>query len=126
MKSDQNLDTLLHSMDAAGKCSPPNPSRAQADLNRILSSQPVSTASNSKLGVGRGPAKPKANRRRRVVTLGSLAAAVTAGLLIMPALSGEGDPAFATWTAAPGTLIGSERDNAVSDCRRSTQHVGSG
>jgi hypothetical protein len=126
MKSDQNLDTLLRSMDAAEKCSPPNPARAQADLNRILSSQPVSTSSNSNLGVGRGPAKPKANRRRRVVTLGGLAAAVTAALIIIPALSGDGDPAFATWTAAPGTLIGSERDNAVSDCRRSTQRVGSG
>lgn len=125
MKSEQNLDTLLHSMDPAEQSSPPNPARAQTDLNRILSSPPVSTASGSRLGVSHEPAKAKANRRRRAVTLGGLAAAATAGLLIMPALSG-GDPAFATWTAAPGTLIGAERDNAVSDCRRSTQRVGGG
>lgn len=125
MKSDQNLDRLLRSMDAAEQSSQPNPTRAKADLNRILSSSPVSTASNSRLGVSHEPAKPKANRRRRAVTLGGLAAAVTAGLLIMPALSG-GDPAFATWTAAPGTLTGSERDNAVSDCRSSKQNVGGG
>lgn len=126
MKSEQNLDTLLGSMDLAGQSSPPDPTRAQADLNRILSSQPVSTASTSRLGVSHESAKAKANRRRRAVTLGGLAAAATAGLLIMPALSGHGDPAFATWTAAPGTLIGSERDNAVSDCRRSTERVGGG
>ena len=124
MKSDQNLDTFLRSMDAAEQSSRPNPTRAQADLNRILGSQPVSTASNSRLGVSHEPAK--ANRRRRAVTLGGLAAAATAGLLIMPALSGGGDPAFATWTAAPGTLTGSERDNAVSDCLNSKQNVGGG
>lgn len=125
MKSDQNLDLLLRSMDAAEQNSQPNPTRAQADLARILSSQPTPAAPNSRLGINRELAKPKANRRRRAVTLGGLAAAVTAGLLIMPALS-EGDPAFATWTAAPGTLTGSERDHAVSDCLNSKQHVGGG
>jgi hypothetical protein len=123
MKSDQNLDTLLRSMDAAEQSSQPNPARAQADLNRILSSPPVSAASNSRLGVSHESVK--ANRRRRALTLGGLAAAATAGLFIMPALSG-GDPAFATWTAAPGTLTGSERDNAVSDCRNSKRDVGGG
>lgn len=126
MKSDQNLDTLLRSMDAAEKSSRPNPTRAEADLNRILGSQPVSIPLNGRLGVSHKPAKNKANQRRRAVALGGLAAAVTAGLLIIPALSGGGDPAFATWTAAPGTLIGSERDNAVADCRSSTQRVGGG
>ena len=125
MKSEQHLDTLLRSMDAAGQSSLPNPSRAQGDLDRILSSQPVFTTSGSRLGVSREPAKTQASRRRRAAALGGLAAAVTAGLLIMPALSG-GDPAFATWTATPGTLIGSERDSAVSDCRSSKQNVGGG
>jgi hypothetical protein len=125
MKSDQNLDTLLRSMDAAEQSSQANPTRVQTDLNRILSSQPVSNASNSRLGGSHEPAQAKTNRRRRAVTLGGLAAAVTAGLLIMPALSG-GDPAFATWTAAPGPLTGAERDNAVSDCLSSKQNVGGG
>ncbi|MDQ1595810.1 MAG: hypothetical protein QOH40_2366 [Arthrobacter pascens] len=125
MKTDQNLDTLLRSLDAAKQSPQANPTRAQADLARILSSEPVSTLP-SRLGVTHKQAKSKTNRRRRAITLGGLAAAVTAGLLIMPALSKGGDPAFATWTAAPGTLIGSERDNAVSDCRRSTQRVGGG
>ena len=124
MKSDQNLEPLLRSMDAAEQSAQPNPARAQADLNRILSSQPLSTTPTSRLGASHE--SPKPNRRRRAVTLGGLAAAATTALLIMPALTGAGDPAFATWTAAPGTLIGSERDNAVSDCRRSTQRVGGG
>ena len=124
MTSDQNLDTLLRSMDPAEQSSPSNPARVQADLNRILSSQLAPAASSGGLRLSRELAKT--NRRRRAATLGGLAAAATAGLLVLPAISGEGDPAFATWTAVPGTLIGSERDNAVSDCRRSTQRVGGG
>jgi hypothetical protein len=124
MKSDQNLDTLLRSLDPAGQSSAPDPSRAAKDLTRILRSS-IPATPNNRLRVSNA-AKRKTNRRRRAVTLGGLAAAATAALLVMPAISGEGDPAFATWTAVPGTLIGSERDNAVSDCRRSTQRVGGG
>lgn len=51
--------------------------------------------------------------------------AATAGFLVVPALSG-GDPAFATWTAAPGGLIGAERDRAISDCVGSSKGVGDG
>lgn len=124
MKSDQRIHALLRSMDAAEQSSPPDRTRVQADLNRILSSQPF-MAPNSALRISHEPDKPKIHRRRRALTLAGLAAAVTAGFVIMPALSG-GDPAFATWTAAPGTLTGSERDNAVSDCRNSKQNVGGG
>lgn len=125
MKNDQNLDRLLRSLDAAEQSAQANPTRAEADLARILSFEPTSTAP-TRVGVTHKQAKSEANRRRRAVALGGLVAAVTVGLLVMPALSGKGDPAFATWTAVPGTLIGPERDNAVSDCRRSTQRVGGG
>ncbi len=126
MKNDQNLDLLLRSVDAAKQNPQANPARAEADLTRILSSQPIPAAPTSRLGRSHELAKPETNRRRRAVTLGGLAAALTAGLLIIPALSGGGDPAFATWTAVPGTLTGSERDTAVSDCLNSKQHVGGG
>lgn len=125
MKNDQNLDTRLRSLDAAKQSPQVNPTRAQADLARILSSEPTSTVP-SRLGVTHKQAKSKTNRRRRAITLGSLVAAVTAGLLVLPALSGKGDPAFATWTAVPGTLIGAERDDAVADCLASTRRVGGG
>jgi hypothetical protein len=124
MKNDQRIETLLRSMDAAEQSSPPDPTRAEADLNRILSSQPVVALSNT-TRASHELNRPKIHRRRRAFTLAGLAAAVTAGFVIMPALSG-GDPAFATWTAAPGTLTGSERDTAVSDCRNSKQTVGGG
>src|SRR5687768_16912112 len=113
MKSDQSLEQVLLYMDAAEQSSQPYPARAQVDLNLILSSQPLSTASNSRWGASHESYKP--TRRRRAVALGGLAAAATAALLVLPALTGAGDPAFATWTAAPGTLIGPDRDNAVSD-----------
>lgn len=119
MKTDQNLDQLLRSLDAATQSPVPDPSRAQGDLTRILNSQPAS------MEVSHSPAGPTVNRWRRAAALGGVAAAVTAGLLIMPALPG-GDPAFATWTPAPGTLVGSERHSAVSDCRGSTRRVGGG
>lgn len=125
MKIDQNLDRLLRSLDPAKQSPRPNPVRAQADLTRILNSEPTSTGP-SRSGVTREHPTPKANRRRRALTLGGLAAAATAALLVMPALSGKGDPAFATWTAVPGTLIGSERDGAVAECLTSTRRVGDG
>lgn len=124
MKSDQRIDTLLRSMDAAEQGSRPDPVRAKADLDRILSAHQV-IGSNSTMQISHDPRKPRTHRRRRAIALAGLTAAVTAGSVIMPALSG-GDPAFATWTAAPGTLTGSERDDAVSDCRNSKQNVGGG
>lgn len=125
MKNDQNLDVLLRSMDAAEQTLPPDPTRAQADLNHILRSHPAPAATYEQGTAANKPTARKTNRRRRTVILGGLAAAATAGLLIMPALSG-GDPAFATWTAEPAALRGSELDNAVSDCRNSKGDVGGG
>jgi hypothetical protein len=124
MKHDQRIDTLLRSMDAAEQNSQPDPVRTKADLNRILSAEPV-MGSDSTAQIGHETGKPRTHRRRRALALAGLTAAVTAGFVVVPALSG-GDPAFATWTAAPGTLTGSERDNAVSDCRNSKQSVGGG
>lgn len=125
MNRSQHLDVLLRSMDAAEQSSPPSPDRAQKDLTRILNQDPFPTAFSRRTEATQLPVKPAPSRRRRAVALGGLAAAATAGLLIFPAISG-GDPAFATWTAAPGTLVGSERDTAVSDCLNSKQNVGGG
>lgn len=125
MKNSRNIDTLLRSMDAAGQSGAPNPGRSQSDLEQILRSRPTSADR------GAGPVEDKksttypSGRRRRTFALGAVAFAATVGFLVVPALSG-GDPAFATWTAAPGALIGAERDSAVSDCIRSTKGVGDG
>ncbi|MGO4147375.1 hypothetical protein AB4Y77_20025 [Paenarthrobacter sp. YAF11_1] len=124
MKNSRNIDTLLRSLDAAGQSAAPDPRRSQNDLEQILRSPTSAT------GVA-GPAEYKttmsrpSRRRRRTIALGAVAFAATAGFLVVPALSG-GDPAFATWTAAPGALTGAERDSAVSDCVRSSKGVGDG
>lgn len=124
MNSNRNLDALLRSMDAAGKSPAPAMNRAQKDLERILRTHPMAATTDQQLPAP-GNARPAPSRRRRTVILGAVALAATAGFLVVPAFYG-GDPAFATWTAAPGELAGADRDNAVSDCTRSSQRVGSG
>jgi hypothetical protein len=129
MTHPQDLDTLLRSMDAADAASPADPVRARADLARILAHHPgpaVQTASRP------GRNGPTGRRKvdilfppRRAVLLGGLVAAMTAGLLVLPALDG-GDPAFATWTAAPTTLTHAEQDRAVAECRAANKDSGDG
>ncbi|MET4541628.1 hypothetical protein ABIE37_003426 [Arthrobacter bambusae] len=125
MKNSRNIDTLLRSMDATRQGAVPNQGRSQNDLEQILRSRPSSADG------GIGPVEDKTStprpsrRRRRTFALGAAAFAATVGFLVVPALSG-GDPAFATWTAAPGALIGAERDSAVSDCLRSSKGTGDG
>lgn len=129
MTRQQDIDTLLRSMDAASQAPTVRPQRAQADLESILSHNPAPTASErAKVRshystLGKKPGAPV--RRRRAVVLGGMVAATTAGLLVLPALTG-GDPAFATWTANPATLSGPDRDDAVADCLASKKNVGDG
>ncbi len=122
MKNNQKIDALLRSMDAAEQSPAPDLHRSQNDLEQILRSHQTAAPSGS---VEHESSNSRPRRRRRTLALGALALAATAGFLVVPALSG-GDPAFATWTATPGELIGTERDNAVSDCFRSSQGVGDG
>ncbi|MGF6835781.1 hypothetical protein QF015_003979 [Paenarthrobacter sp. TE4293] len=125
MKNSRNIDILLRSMDAAERNTAPDARRSQNDLELILRSHPTSVGSGAgPMGYTTTTSRPS-RRRRRTLALGAVAMATTAGFFIVPALSG-GDPAFATWTAAPGTLIGTERDSAVSDCVRSSKGVGDG
>ncbi|NQD86271.1 hypothetical protein HP499_00380 [Paenarthrobacter sp. CM16] len=125
MKNTRNIDTLLRSMDAAGQGAAPDPRRSQNDLEQILSSRPTSVSSDPGVAEYKTTTSRPSRRRRRTIALGAVAFAATAGFLVVPALSG-GDPAFATWTAAPGGLVGAERENAVSACVRSSKGVGDG
>lgn len=125
MKSNQNIAALLRSMDAADQTGAPDPNRSQNDLEQILRSHPISAAAATRPANHKTSTSHPSRRRRRTLALGAVAFAATVGFLIGPALSG-GDPAFATWTAAPGELTGAERDRAVSDCVRSSKGVGDG
>jgi hypothetical protein len=62
---------------------------------------------------------------RRAGLLGGLVAAATAILVVLPSVSG-GDPAFATWTAAPSGMTERERADAAAECRESKKGVGDG
>lgn len=116
MKNNQHIAELLLSMDAAEQSPAPDPDRREKDLRQVLETNP---------SVSVLPAVARLGRRWKTLALAGSTVAATAALIIVPALSG-GDPAFATWTAAPGQLSGTERDNAVSDCLRSRESVGGG
>lgn len=62
---------------------------------------------------------------RRLGILAAAVAAVTAGLLVLPGLSG-GDAALATWTAVPTEMNAKERHDVAEDCRGSKKDVGGG
>lgn len=133
MTRNKDFDTLLRSMDPAMDAPAARPQRAHADLEHILShspaptmpvTRPVTTTAHRN-GSTHSQQFRSPVRSRRAVALGGLVAATTAGLFIIPALTG-GDAAFATWTAAPVTLSGSGRDDAVADCLASNKNTGGG
>lgn len=127
MTRNQDIDTLLRSLDAADHQGNANTPRARADLQRILSSDSVPAPRQySTPSTGRGRlsgSKPRA--ARRVALIGGMVAAVTAGLIIVPSLSG-GDPAFASWTSAPAGMTEQDRAAAADECRASNRNVGEG
>lgn len=112
MMRDDQIDTLLRSLDSADAAAAADTRRARSDLDRVLASDPAAEAPDT------WPLRPRKTRPniRRGVLIG--AAAVTLGLVAMPALSG-GDPAYATWTAVPATMAPAAAEKAADDCRSS-------
>lgn len=129
MTRNQDIDTLLRSLDAAGHQGAADTRRARADLQRILSTDPELApqqhATPSTIA-GRGrPQRSAARATRRVAVLGGMVAAVTASLIVLPSLSG-GDPAFASWTPVPSGMTQQDRTSAATECRASKKDTGSG
>ena len=126
MTSNQELDSLLLSLDAADPRGDANTPRARGDLRRILSADPVQAPSQLPTE-SKAPGKMRGGWRtaRNGVLVGGMAAALTAGLVVLPSLSG-GDPAFASWTPVPTVMSQADRDSAVAECRASKKDVGSG
>ncbi|MFE4195760.1 hypothetical protein ACFRJ9_07840 [Paenarthrobacter sp. NPDC056912] len=119
MTRDHILDASLRTLDAADPLEL-DAGRARADLRRILA-----TDAPAARHTGRAAAAPRPRTGRKVALLGGVAAAVTAGLIVLPALSG-GDPAFATWTGVPSGMTGQERADAAAECRSSKRDTGGG
>ena len=148
MMRDENLDTLLRSLDPADASASGDTLRARSDLDRILVGDPAGpvavpagpvadpagsagsagpmavAASGGGQNVHQLPPRKVRRRVRRGVLTGA-AAAVTAGLIALPAISG-GDPAYATWTAAPTALSPADSAKAADDCRSSDRNTAEG
>lgn len=103
------LETTLRSLDPADPLAAATSHRALADLHRILATDP-SAGSLQPARAGRPPA-------RRLVVAGAALAAVCAGIVALPSLTG-GDQAFASWTPAPADVSSQQRSQAAEGCRR--------
>ncbi len=116
----RDIDTALRSLDAADHDVDPGSARARTDLQRILATDPSP-------GLLPQPRLPSADRvgrprrtppnARRVAMAGGVLAAVTAGVVALPSLTG-GDQAFASWTRAAQGMTGQEGADAAVSCRR--------
>lgn len=110
MNRTDDIDAALRSLDPADRHIDPSSPRARADLEAILATDPETPALT---GRPRSATRPA----RRVALIGGVAAALAAGLVAMPSLTG-GDQAFATWTAAPAEMSAQQRPEAAADCRK--------
>lgn len=122
MNHTDGIDAALLTLDPASQNVDPTGGRARMDLYAILAQDP---APMPRIGAGstvRASHQPR--HAGRVALLGGLAAAATAGVIVLPSLTG-GDQAFATWTSAPAGMSAQERAAAADDCRKN-QHSGAG
>ncbi|MDR6415552.1 hypothetical protein [Pseudarthrobacter sulfonivorans] len=129
MNRNQDIDTLLRTMDAADHRGSADSQRASIDFCRIITTDPASTSSGQAAATndvvtGRQPRTSKLTARR-VAWAGGMVAIATAGLVLLPSMSG-GDPAFATWTAAPAGMSETDRARAADQCRADQKDVGDG
>lgn len=129
MTRNQDIDTLLRSLDAANHRGSANTPRARTDLQRILSTDPAPALSGQlRPATVTGPGcRPSSSGRtaRRAALVGGMLAGATAALVILPSLSG-GDAAFASWTAAPAGMSETDRASAAAKCLASQKGVGGG
>lgn len=113
-----DITATVRSLDPVTSYAGPASMRSRTDLAAILATDPTPHLSGRP-----SPLLPAKNRlggptrtTRRVVLIAGMAAAVTAGMVVMPSLTG-GDHAFATWTAAPAGMSAQEQADAVANCR---------
>ncbi|WP_433016130.1 hypothetical protein [Kribbella sp. CA-294648] len=101
---------VLKTLDPAAADIDPHGTRAQADLQRILATEPVLRP------VPPRPA-PRRKIRRRVALGAGLVAAVSATAIVVPSVVG-GDEAFASWTGDPAGMSAKQRADASASCRQ--------
>lgn len=117
-----DINTTLRSLDPADHHIDPTNPRARTDLHAILATDPAPSRQRPSAPSATVAARPlrAARATRRVALVAGMAAAVTAGLVALPPLTG-GDQAFATWTAVPSGMSAQQRPDAAADCRQSLE-----
>ena len=112
MTRSHKLDPVLRSLDPASDDG--DPARARRDLRAILAVDPGTGLRTREI---RRPRRVgRVGRVGRVVLFVGVAAAVTAGVVVLPAFRG-GDRAFASWTAEPAGLSPARSADAADGCR---------
>jgi hypothetical protein len=114
-----DITATLRSLDPADRHVDPTNARARADLHAILATDPASSGQHAPSPPEAMAGRPR-RAARRVALVGGMAAAVAAGMVAMPSLTG-GDQAFATWTAVPGDMSAQQRPEAAADCRENLE-----
>lgn len=124
MNRNDDVVATLRTLDPADRHVDPTTARARADLQAILATDPTPHGRQLPSSPSTAADRPRRPVRtvRRVVLAAGMVAAVTAGLVVLPSLTG-GDHAFATWTATPAGMSAQEQAEAVTDCRGQT-HAG--
>jgi hypothetical protein len=125
MNRNDSLDSALRLLDPAPDRVDPTGRRALEDLDAILGTEPWSGPRQPGAAVGGAVRAPARLTPRRIALLGGVAAAATAVVVLMPAVTG-GDRAFATWKAAPVGLSEQQRAQAGSACRARQQDAAAG
>lgn len=119
-----DVDAALRALDPGAPHVDPAGPRARADLDRILATDRSLEASRparpARPAPGRSAERPprRARTTRRLVLAGAVLATATAGTVVLPAVTGGGDQAFASWTASPDGMTPVERVKAVNSCRK--------
>jgi len=111
-----DLERALRTLDAAEPPRSPGP-RARAELESILAVDPLAPGPRParRTAAHRVGSRPGTSRGR-IALAGVALAALTAGAVALPSLSG-GDPAFASWTADPSGLSAEQSEQVAQDCR---------
>jgi hypothetical protein len=115
-----DINTALRSLDAADRHVDSASVRARTDLQSILATDPSVDPlqqPSSPAGAGVGGPRRAARTTRRFALAGGMLAAVTAGFVALPAMTG-GDQAFASWTPDPHNMTARERADAAVACRQ--------
>lgn len=107
--ADARTDAMLRRLDPAPPLDGPQRVRADAARHRILTSDPAAPVA----------VEPPGRRRpaARWVAIPAAAAALAALGWVLPGQLGGAHPAYASWTASPGSLSPADRAVADSACR---------